>query len=285
MLPHVEKWHLSWGQPNPTLPPVVCVSFGGTTTTSSSASIIETEFERRFFTSLIQLGIPVLVQSNQRYHMAYCVQCGVELTTGTPACPLCHTRVLHPDALDASTPEQPEHVETAIDRIDHVYGRRLSIALLLVPMLTVTLLDFIGGGGLTWSPYVTGALICLYCWFVVPVFYKFSRPYMYIAVDTLALCSYLLLIALINDGISWFVGLALPVVMAVGSLCAGDILGLPAYPITHAQARIAGVDHIKVILAGAGSADRSMDKQNGLYQLVDICGHSADGDFADVPVL
>lgn len=153
--------------------------------------------------------------------MAYCVQCGVELTTGTPACPLCHTRVLHPDALDASTPEQPEHVETAIDRIDRVYGRRLSIALLLVPMLTVTLLDFIGGGGLTWSPYVTGALICLYCWFVVPVFYKFSRPYMYIAVDTLALCSYLLLIALINDGISWFVGLALPVVMAVGLFVLG----------------------------------------------------------------
>ena len=39
--------------------------------------------------------------------------------------------------------------------------------------------------------------------------------------DTLALCSYLLLIALINDGISWFVGLALPVVLLVGLFVLG----------------------------------------------------------------
>ena len=56
---------------------------------------------------------------------------------------------------------------------------RLSIAALLVPMLTGQLLDFI----VRRADFVTvcnSALICLSCWFVVPVFYKFSRPYMYI---------------------------------------------------------------------------------------------------------
>ncbi|MGI6634471.1 MAG: hypothetical protein ACOX7B_04770 [Christensenellales bacterium] len=66
MLPHVEKMALVLGPAKSNAASCGCVSFGGTTTITFSASIIETEFERRFFTSLIQLGIPVLVQSNQR---------------------------------------------------------------------------------------------------------------------------------------------------------------------------------------------------------------------------
>ena len=96
--------------------------------------------------------------------MAYCVRCGVELMKGTPSCPLCHTKVVDPAAADSapSQPSQPEHVEAVIDRIDRAYGRKLSITLLMVPILTVTILDILGGFHLTWSPYVTGALICLY---------------------------------------------------------------------------------------------------------------------------
>ncbi len=150
--------------------------------------------------------------------MAYCVRCGVELETGTPACPLCHTRVMDPAAEGSSpgAPSQPERVEAVIDRIDRAYGRRLSIILLLVPVITVSFLDILGGFAMTWSPYVTGALLCLYCWFLVPVFYKFRRPYAYVALNTLALCAYLFMIALMNNGLGWFVRLALPLVVLVG---------------------------------------------------------------------
>lgn len=149
--------------------------------------------------------------------MSYCVHCGVELAQGTAQCPLCQTRVIDPSETGApAQASQPEQVEMVIDRIDRAYGRRLSMFLLMVPVVTVTLLDVLNGNPLSWSPYVTGALICLYCWFFVPVFFKFRRPYAYVAVDTLALCSYLFLIACMTDGIGWYLRLALPVVVLVG---------------------------------------------------------------------
>lgn len=150
--------------------------------------------------------------------MAYCVRCGVELEKGTPACPLCQTRVMDPTLEESAPaqPSQPERVEAVIDRMDRAYGRRLSVILLLVPILTVSFLDILGGLQMTWSPYVTGGLICLYCWFAVPVLYKFRRPYAYVAVDALALCGYLFLIAAMNNGMGWFFRLALPLVVLVG---------------------------------------------------------------------
>jgi hypothetical protein len=150
--------------------------------------------------------------------MPYCVHCGVELEHSQRACPLCTTPVIDPNNpwTETADPAHPERVDTAIDRIDRRYARRLSKLLMLVPMLTVTLLDLLGSLQLTWSPYVTGALICLYCWILVPIFYKFDKPYTYVIIDILALCLYLLLIALMTDGMGWYLSLALPMLLLIG---------------------------------------------------------------------
>ncbi len=63
---YVEELSLILGPGKSNAASCGCVSFGGQTVISFSAAIQETEFERRFFTSLIKLGIPVHISSNQR---------------------------------------------------------------------------------------------------------------------------------------------------------------------------------------------------------------------------
>ncbi len=147
--------------------------------------------------------------------MSYCVECGVKLAPSEPKCPLCGTPVLHPEKA-WEKPESmpyPNRVEPAIRRIDRLYARRLSVYLLLVPAVTVLLLDLIDGVRLYWSLYVTGALAFAWCWLLVPVFYKFKRPYAYIAVDAASAYAYLLLIAALTDGLRWYLGLVLPLLV------------------------------------------------------------------------
>lgn len=62
---HVEELNLILGPAKSNAVSCGCVSFGGQTVISFSATIKEAEFERRFFTSLVKMGIPVHIESNQ----------------------------------------------------------------------------------------------------------------------------------------------------------------------------------------------------------------------------
>ena len=121
--------------------------------------------------------------------MSYCVQCGVELAPSERDCPLCGTAVLNPrcDWEAPDTLPYPDTVDVKEARIDRRYARQLVAILLIANAVITLLLDFLGGGGLTWSPYVIGAVGLLYCWFVVPLLYKFSRPYAFVGIDFAAL--------------------------------------------------------------------------------------------------
>ena len=66
MTKHIEELNLILGPGKSNAASCGCVSFGGQTMISFSATIQEAEFERRFFTSLVKLGIPVRIESNQR---------------------------------------------------------------------------------------------------------------------------------------------------------------------------------------------------------------------------
>lgn len=150
--------------------------------------------------------------------MSYCVECGVKLAPSEPECPLCGTRVCHPDR----SWEKPEHMpwpdrmETVMRRIDRAYATRLSIYLMLIPAVTAIALDLVDGGGLAWSLYVIGALALLWCWILAPVFLRFKKPYTAIGLDTISTGAYLLLIALLTGGMRWYLGLSLPVILLLG---------------------------------------------------------------------
>lgn len=151
--------------------------------------------------------------------MSYCVQCGVLLSHDLDACPLCRTPVVNPNKPATVQPESvhPQQMEQAIQRIDRGYARQLSIILTLIPMLVVLLLDLLDSGRV-WSPYVIGALALAWCFLAVPLAFRLKRPYLYVALDVLALCGYLALIAAMSGNFTWYLDIVLPLLVLMGAV-------------------------------------------------------------------
>lgn len=148
--------------------------------------------------------------------MSYCVQCGVRLSDDLKKCPLCKTVVNNPNLpKKAVVSGQPQRVEEMIDRMNRGYLRQLTMIITMIPVLIVLLIDIFDGVG-TWSPYAVGAMLMCWCFFAVPLVYRFSKPYPYVALDVLALCGYLALIAAMTDGFSWYWNIVLPLLVLIG---------------------------------------------------------------------
>ena len=134
--------------------------------------------------------------------MPYCVHCGVE--TDEKSCPLCATPIIDPNAKEDDDNERrfpyPDTIDELYRKVDMKYARRLALIVLAVPVLVVLIVNLLSTGSISWSLYVIGALICLYTWFLVPVFYRFKRPYAYLFIGFSSLILYLYVIARMNDG-------------------------------------------------------------------------------------
>ena len=99
----------------------------------------------------------------------YCIKCGVELADSERVCPLCGTRVFHPDLPcgQGEPPyppdEHPRHEE--VSRIGVMFV--VSVCMLLPAVISV-LCDWRMGNGIVWSGYVVGGLVVLYVAVVLP---------------------------------------------------------------------------------------------------------------------
>ena len=99
----------------------------------------------------------------------YCIKCGVELADSERVCPLCGTRVFHPDLPcgQGEPPyppdEHPRHEE--VSRIGVMFV--VSVCMLLPAVISV-LCDWRLSGGIVWSGYVVGGLVLLYTTVVLP---------------------------------------------------------------------------------------------------------------------
>jgi len=87
----------------------------------------------------------------------------------------------------------------------------------MIPMLAVLICDMAINLRMTWSMFVLGAGACIYCWVLLPMSLNIERPYFYIAVDIASSALYLLLIAFLTGGASWYTALALPLTLIWGS--------------------------------------------------------------------
>ncbi len=159
--------------------------------------------------------------------MSYCVQCGVKLADSQKTCPLCHTPVVNPNLPEGHAPQSPwpESEEQPQREIDRGYAAQLSIVAVLIPMLTVLLLDIIGGGGV-WSPYVMGALVLAWLAVAVPLLFRFRRPYPYVALDAAAVVGYLALVAAMSGGMGWYLGIVMPILVLLGGVTLLALLAL-----------------------------------------------------------
>lgn len=150
----------------------------------------------------------------------YCVNCGVKLSDGEKKCPLCATVVFHPDIPHP----QGEKLYPA-DRmpIPQVNSRGLQIiltALFLIPILICLQCDLLVKGGITWSGYVTGALLTGYVVMVLPMWFRQAGKVLFCALDFLVAVVYLFYINAATGG-SWFWTFALPVTVGIGAISTG----------------------------------------------------------------
>ena len=140
----------------------------------------------------------------------YCIKCGVELADSEKICPLCGTRVFHPD-LPCGNGEPPyppaEHLNEEVSRVGAMF---VVTVCMLLPAVICVLVDWRVNGGIVWSGFAVGGLLLLYVLTVLPLWFKRPNPVIFVPVDFIMLGLYLFYINFATHG-HWFLTFALPV--------------------------------------------------------------------------
>ncbi len=142
--------------------------------------------------------------------MPYCVKCGVELNDSEKKCPLCKTKVYHPDlpSTDGKTPYPPyvkEH-EPVVNKTGTLF---ILTVLYLTSIIFLTITNLNTGSHLSWARYPVGGLTLLYIFFVLPLWFRKPKKLILAGVDFIAIGLYLLWINSFIGG-NWFLTFALP---------------------------------------------------------------------------
>ncbi|MBQ6431112.1 MAG: hypothetical protein IJJ99_04475 [Oscillospiraceae bacterium] len=150
--------------------------------------------------------------------MSYCVHCGVELDRWETKCPLCQTPVIDPWQDKNSAP--PSERNLLSEQPEKTFNKRLFVllvgVLLLIPLVTVVIINLATTHTLTWALYVLGSEICFWSILVLPLNCSGRSPYLYVAIDTAVVALLLFMIYLENSATNWFLPLALPITLLSG---------------------------------------------------------------------
>lgn len=168
----------------------------------------------------------------------YCVKCGVELSEGQTTCPICETRVYHPD-FDVTEKNTYPKIPFKSEEFNRKSVVFVITVLFLIPLLLPICLDLSWHSEIRWSGYVAGGVLLLYITTVLPSWFKHPNPVIFIPCGFVGAALYLLYICLATGG-NWFLGFALP------------LTGAMALIITAMVAVIRYVGHGKLYVFGGG---------------------------------
>lgn len=146
----------------------------------------------------------------------YCIKCGVELADTEKSCPLCATRVFHPDIARPDTPPLYPQEQLPLPAVSPRGSLIVLTALFLLPMLITLQCDLHITGSISWSGFVIGALLLAYVSFVLPFWFRKPNPVVFVPCAFGMLGLYLMYIDYATAGGWWFLTFALPV---TGFLC------------------------------------------------------------------
>ena len=148
----------------------------------------------------------------------YCIKCGVELADSEKVCPLCGTRVFHPDLpraqADPPFPPQPRLKPEEVNRSGLLF---ILTVLALLPAVICLLCDWRYNQRIVWSGYSAGGVGLLYVLIVLPLWFRRPNPVIFVPIDFAAILLYLLYIDLATHG-QWFLSFAFPVTGAIAIL-------------------------------------------------------------------
>ena len=144
----------------------------------------------------------------------YCIKCGVRLADTESRCPLCNTRVYHPEILPVR--EEPLYPANQLPTHRHRRGNAIVLtAIAILALITVLVCDLQLHRSITWSGYAAGALVVFYTCFALPLWFRKPNPVIFVPCSFAAAGLYLLYIDLITGG-NWFFSFALPVTVGIG---------------------------------------------------------------------
>ncbi len=154
----------------------------------------------------------------------YCIKCGEELAAGQQICPICETRVYHPDIPNEEAPTYPRR-----DFVSEEFNRNGLLFVITVLWLLPTFLpmafELAWNGEISWSGYVIGALALGYVAVILPWWFKRANPVIFVPCDFAAATAFLWYVDFATEG-EWFWYFALPIsaglcliVTAVIALC------------------------------------------------------------------
>lgn len=153
----------------------------------------------------------------------YCIKCGVRLADTEKKCPLCATRVWHPDVEQA--PAEPLYPAGKMPRARS--GRKtlsgMIVFFFLVPLLVSLFSDLQFDGKMDWFGYVAGAVGVLYVTLALPLWFKTPRPAVFLMGDFASAALYLWYIDRAANG-GWFLPFALPVTLGLGLITVATVI-------------------------------------------------------------
>ena len=139
----------------------------------------------------------------------YCIQCGVKLADTEKQCPLCGTVVFHPElSRQEAEPLYPPSRQPT--QVSHRGLLVIITPLILLPILICLLSNLQFSDDITWSGYVTGALLVAYVSFVLPRWFHKPNPVIFVPCALAAAVLYVLYIDIVTRG-GWFLSLAFPI--------------------------------------------------------------------------
>ena len=145
----------------------------------------------------------------------FCINCGIELSDGQKICPICQTRVYHPDL--KKTEALPTYPRKAFKSEEiNIRGLLFVVTLLhIIPIIFALVLDLNLNGRIDWFGFVVGAVVLLYVCAVLPLWFKRPNPVVFIPCDFLMVAVFLWNINLKLDT-AWFWSFALPITAMIG---------------------------------------------------------------------
>ena len=148
----------------------------------------------------------------------YCVKCGVKLADSEKVCPLCGTRVFHPDLPQPQgEPPYPPDPRPRNEEVSRSGVLFILTVLALLPAILFILCDWRINGSIVWSGYASGGVALLYILVALPLWFRRPNPVIFVPIDFVAIGLYLLYINFATGG-HWFLTFAFPVAGSIGAL-------------------------------------------------------------------
>ncbi|NQT60170.1 MAG: hypothetical protein HQ557_14400 [Bacteroidetes bacterium] len=149
--------------------------------------------------------------------MAYCVKCGVELDDKLETCPLCGIPAIDPETLKPKQIKEENPLpfsgitsreiseiltQPIMHRIPHKTAAVFSITM-LIPVITVLLIDVLTNNAVTWSFYPILSVLYVWISLVFPFLFKTGKRLNFLINFTVASVIFLLLMDGFIPPVSW----------------------------------------------------------------------------------